>query len=51
MAITAYKNLAQKSRKETKLKESIYRGAKNVESELCDYSCNNWSHRKSTKKF
>jgi hypothetical protein len=42
MAVPADRNVAQKNnRKETRVKESICRGTKNVEYEFYDYAGNN----------
>ena len=39
------------SRKEIKLQEFVYRGETNVKYEMYDYTGNNWSHRKSDKRY
>ena len=46
---------AKGSRKEVKIQEFMYRGTKNVEPEMYDYTSNNWglwdSNEKLKKKF
>jgi hypothetical protein len=37
------------SRKETKIQEFMYGDATNVEHEMYEYTCNNWSHQNSNK--
>ena len=45
MAIPADRNVVQKeAEKEVKIQEFMYRGTRNVESEMYDYTSNNWSH-------
>jgi hypothetical protein len=39
------------SRNKAKIQEFMYRDTTNVEHEMCDYTGNYWSHRKSNKMF
>jgi nitrate/TMAO reductase-like tetraheme cytochrome c subunit len=43
--------LCKKSGKEVKIQEIMYRDITNVESEMYDYTSNNWSHWNSNKKL
>jgi hypothetical protein len=45
------RNVTQKSIKETKIQKSVYGDIRNVECEIRDYTCYNWSHRNSNKRF
>jgi hypothetical protein len=42
---------AKGSGKEVKIQEFKYRGISNVESEMYDYTSNNWSHWNSNEKL
>jgi hypothetical protein len=41
----------KESRKETKIQQFMYRDTMNVEHEMYDYTCGNWSDRNSNKTF
>jgi hypothetical protein len=52
MAIPTDRNVIKKGRgKETKIQAFVYRDATHVDHEMYDHIGNNWSHRKSNKKF
>ena len=51
MAITADRNVVQRSGKEVKIQEFRYRDTTNVEPKMYDYTSNNWSHRNSNEKL
>ena len=42
---------AKGSGKEVKIQELMYRGTKNVEAEMYDYTSYNWSHRNGNEKL
>jgi len=42
---------ARGSRKETKIQEFMYRDVTNVEHEMNEYTCYNWSHQNSNIRF
>jgi len=42
---------ARGSRKETKIQEFMYRDVTNLEPEMYEYICNNWSHQNSNIRF
>jgi len=42
---------AKGSAKEGKIQEFLFRDTKNVESEMCDYTSNNWRHWNSNEKL
>jgi len=48
---TCRQKCAKGSGKEVKIQEFMYRDTKNVESEMYDYTSNNWSHWNSNEKL
>ena len=51
MAIPADRNVTQMEAEKKTIQNFMYRDNTNVEYEMCDHTSNNWSQRKSNKRF